>query len=158
MAEVLFYHLTRSPLEVTLPELLEKSRARGWKVLVRTGASERLGWLDERLWLGPDTGFLPHGLAGEPNSEEQPILLTDSKGASNGADILMLVDSAELDPGEVADFERVCVLFDGNDAAALASARTQWKDIVGAGCQAKYFAQEPTGWVQKQTSGAEVSG
>ncbi|MFT7524252.1 MAG: DNA polymerase-3 subunit chi, partial [Candidatus Paceibacteria bacterium] len=61
MAEVLFYHLTRTPLEVTLPDLLTKSRARGWNVVVRAGSAERLDWLDQRLWLGADTSFLAHG-------------------------------------------------------------------------------------------------
>ena len=37
MAEILFYHLTHSPLEAMLPDLLQKSLDRGWKVLVRSG-------------------------------------------------------------------------------------------------------------------------
>ena len=39
MAEVLFYHLTSSPLEASLPEMLERSLARGWRVV----AALRLG-------------------------------------------------------------------------------------------------------------------
>ena len=64
MGAVFFYHLTRSPLEATLPMLLGKARAVGWRVLVRGGNSARLKWLDEKLWLGGDAAFLAHGLSG----------------------------------------------------------------------------------------------
>ena len=37
MAEVGFYHLTRSPLEEALPRLLEKAYATGQRALVRVG-------------------------------------------------------------------------------------------------------------------------
>ena len=33
--EVWFYHLERTSLDQALPELLEKTLARGWKALVR---------------------------------------------------------------------------------------------------------------------------
>ncbi|HMR61928.1 DNA polymerase III subunit chi, partial [Amaricoccus sp.] len=46
MAEVLFYHLTATPLDRTLPDLLEKSLARGWRVLLRCGTQEGLAALD----------------------------------------------------------------------------------------------------------------
>ena len=35
MGVAYFYHLTRQPLEVTLPMLLGKSLAAGWRVVVR---------------------------------------------------------------------------------------------------------------------------
>ena len=34
MTEMLFYHLQRQPIEKVLPALLEKSLARGWRVVV----------------------------------------------------------------------------------------------------------------------------
>ena len=64
MGAAYFYHLTRAPLEAVLPMLLEKSVAAGWRVMVRGTDDDRMKWLDERLWLGRDDGFLPHGLAG----------------------------------------------------------------------------------------------
>ena len=59
MGAVYFYHLTRRPLEATLPMLLDKALDAGWRVLVRGTESARLDWLDEKLWLGPEDGFLP---------------------------------------------------------------------------------------------------
>lgn len=149
MAEVFFYHLTRTPLEVTLPELLEKSRARGWKALVKCGTSARMNWLDERLWTGQDAGFLPHAVSGGADDADQPVLLTLDETAANGAQILMAVDGASVSADEVERFQRVCVVFDGNDTAALDFARGQWKLLTDAGCPAKYWSQETGSWAQK---------
>ena len=41
--EIWFYHLERSTLDQVLPGLLEKTRERGWRALVRAeGRRERL--------------------------------------------------------------------------------------------------------------------
>ena len=94
MGEAWFYHLTESPLEATLPMLLEKSLAAGWRVVVKGGSAERLDWLDEKLWLGPKDGFLPHGIAGGEHDADQPVLLTTGTARPNGAGCLMAVDGA----------------------------------------------------------------
>lgn len=155
MGAVYFYHLTRTPLEAGLPPLLEKARAAGWRVVVRGTDEGRLDWLDERLWLGPEEGFLAHGRAGGPHDAEQPILLTTSPGAApNGAACLMAVDGAEVAPAEVSELERVCILFDGADPEAVAAARRQWTALTGAGCAAQYWRQEDGGgWKQKAARG-----
>ena len=150
MGAVYFYHLTRQPLERTLPMLLEKARGAGWSVLVRGTDKARLDWLDEKLWLGPEEGFLAHGRAGGPHDARQPVLLTDSKGmAVNEAQCLMSVDGAEVTCEEVASYERACILFDGNDEAATAHARTQWKALTDAGCAAQYWSEESGRWEKK---------
>jgi DNA polymerase-3 subunit chi len=149
MGEAYFYHLTRRPLEAALPQLLEASLARGWRVAVRGGDAERLAWLDEKLWLGPEDGFLPHGLAGGAHDARQPVLLTTGREMPNGAACLMAVDGAEVAPEEVETLDRVCVLFDGNDAAALERARGQWAALSKAGCRAQYWSEESGRWEKK---------
>lgn len=149
MAEVFFYHLTRTPLEATLPELLEKSASRGWKALVKSGQPDRVSWLDDRLWLGAENGFLAHGIAGGPHDGDQPVLISTASLAANGAAIMLAVDGAEVSMDDAARFERVCILFDGNDAAALDHARGQWKALTDAGCPARYWSQESGNWAEK---------
>jgi len=149
MAEVLFYHLTQSPLEATLPGLLQKSRARGWRALVRAGTEARLDWLDVALWKGDDAGFLAHGLAGGVHDCDQPILLACGPGNPNAANILFSVDGAAVENDEINAFTRVCILFDGNDTTALEVARRQWKTVSSAGFPALYWAQDDGRWVQK---------
>ena len=63
MAEVLFYHLDRQPLDRVLPGLLEKCLERGWRSVVQFGSEERLEAIDAHLWTYRDDGFLPHGTA-----------------------------------------------------------------------------------------------
>jgi DNA polymerase-3 subunit chi len=149
MGAVFFYHLTRQPLETTLPVLLGKARAAGWRCAVRGVDQNRMAWLDERLWLGADDGFLPHGLSGGAHDADQPILLTCDAGAANSPVCVMAVDGAEIDANEVAALERVCILFDGNDPAALQRARDQWKTLTDAGCAAQYWSEESGRWEKK---------
>lgn len=156
MGAVYFYHLTRHPLEVTLPQLLDKARHAGWHVLVRGVDEARMRWLDEKLWLGAEDRFLAHGLAGGAHDAQQPILLTTQPGQSaNGAACLMCIDGAALDASDVGALERTCVLFDGNDEAALAQARSQWKALTEAGCAAQYWSEASGRWEKKAETGSD---
>jgi|SRR6056297_668557 len=149
MGAAFFYHLTRKPLEVTLPMLLGKVMGAGWRVAVRGIDMERMKWLDQALWMGPEDGFLPHGLAGGPHDAAQPVLLTVAAEAANTPHCLMTVDGAGVTAGEVQALERVCVLFDGNDSAAVEAARGQWRNLTGAGCSAQYWSEESGRWEKK---------
>lgn len=142
--EVWFYHLERTGLDQVLPELLEKTLARGWKAIVRARQAERVEHLDGWLWSYRDESFLPHGPDDEPGAARQPILLTTGFENPNGADALFLVDGA--DPGELAGYARCVVLFDGRDEAALAAARAQWSQVKGRGLPVSYWRQRDRGW------------
>ena len=149
MGAVYFYHLTRRPLEATLPTLLERAGQAGWRVAVRGTDAARMAWLDEKLRLGDEAGFLAHGLAGGPQDADQPVLLTTDRVAGNDPQCVMAVDGAEVDPDEVEALDRVCVLFDGTNQAALAHARGQWKALKDAGCSAQYWSEESGRWEMK---------
>jgi DNA polymerase-3 subunit chi len=153
MGEAYFYHLTRAPLEQTLPVLLTRALGAGWRVAVRARDTARLEWLDDKLWLGPEDDFLPHGLAGGEHDAIQPVLLTTGAAANDPA-CVMTIDGAEITAGEVQALERVCILFDGNDDSAVQAARVQWKTLTGAGCGAKYWSEETGRWQMKAESPA----
>ncbi|MEZ5676317.1 MAG: DNA polymerase III subunit chi [Thalassovita sp.] len=148
MGAAFFYHLTHRRLEDALPALLGLSLKAGWKVAVRGPDRGRLDWLDQKLWLGPEDGFLPHGLAGGPHDALQPILLTTA-AAANDPQCLMSVDGAQVSPQEVQAMERVCILFDGGDPDAVQQARVQWKTLTDAGCSAQYWSEETGRWEKK---------
>lgn len=149
MGAVYFYHLTRNPLEVSLPMLLGKARQAGWKVAVRGPDADRLARLDDVLWQGPDDGFLPHGMAGGPHDADQPILLTTDPQAANAPDCVMSVHGADVSAEEVKALQRVCILFDGTNDDALQLARVQWKTLTDAGCSAQYWSEESGRWEMK---------
>ena len=149
MTEVLFYHLQRQPLEAVLPTLLERSLERGWRAVVRATSDERLAALDDHLWTFSDESFLPHGTDREPDAAEQPVVLTLSERNPNGAAVLFLVERAPV-PDDASAYQRLVLLFDGNDEDALAAAREQWKGVKAAGHDATYWQQDARGrWEKK---------
>jgi DNA polymerase-3 subunit chi len=150
--EVWFYHLERTSLDAALPELLEKTVARGWRALVRSTAAERVEHLDGWLWSYREDSFLAHGTAEEPMAERQPILITaaapDEARAPNQADVLFLIDGA--DPGDISPYQRCILLFDGRDEEALAAARKRWSAFKSGGHTVSYWRQgETSGWRQE---------
>ncbi len=153
MGAVLFYQITRSPVEETARTILGRALAQGWRVVVRGTDAAGLARLDADLWRGPAEDFLPHGLGGGPHDADQPVLLTDRPGRANGAQAVMLVDGAAVEPAEVAEVERVWLLFEGANEAALAAARAQWRSVTAAGLVAQYWSEESGKWEKKAEAG-----
>lgn len=149
MSEVFFYHLTETPLEAALPTLLEKSLERGWRVAVQGPHADRLAFLDRHLWSYGEQSFLPHGQAGGDYDARQPVLLTQSAEFPNEPQILMLIDGATAPSEQLDRFDRVCVLFDGNDEVATSEARSYWTQLKDAGADRKYWFQQGGRWTQK---------
>jgi DNA polymerase-3 subunit chi len=146
--DVYFYHLEHQTLERVLPNLLEKTLARGWRAVVQAGSEDRLEAIDLALWTYADDSFLAHGTARIGHASAQPIYLTLGNENPNDAGVRFLVDGAEAE--EFAGAERFVYVFDGHDADALASARGQWKAAKAAGCPVTYWQQSPNGrWEQK---------
>ncbi|MGL4727159.1 MAG: DNA polymerase III subunit chi [Bosea sp. (in: a-proteobacteria)] len=149
MTEAWFYHLQRQPLERVLPVLLERTLARGWKAVVQAGGEERLAALDDHLWTFSEESFLPHVTDKEADAALNPIVLTLSDENPNGAQVRFCVDGVGL-PQETTGYERLMLIFDGNDDEALASARSEWKRAKDAGLSASYWQQDEQGkWDKK---------
>lgn len=149
MTDILFYHLQNQPLEAVLPNLVEKSRERGWQAAIQAASEERLQALDDHLWTFRDDSFLPHGTDREPDAASQPVVLTLRDINPNAAAIRFLVEGADLPP-DAGDYERICVLFDGTDQDALLRAREQWKAAKAAGHAVAYWQQDDDGRWQKK--------
>ncbi|HYC02528.1 MAG TPA: DNA polymerase III subunit chi [Azospirillaceae bacterium] len=148
MAELHFYHLTRRTLEQALPELLEKSLAKGWRAVVLTASGERAEVLSQHLWTYKPDGFLPHGTAKDGKPAEQPVWLTAEDERPNGAQVLFQTDGAAS--ARLAEYERICDLFDGTDPDAVSAARKRWKAAKDEGHALTYWQQnERGGWEKK---------
>ena len=147
--ELFFYHLERRTLEDVLPNLLERSLARGWRAAVQAGSEERIEALNTLLWSYREDSFLPHGTARDGPAPAQPIYLTVTDENPNGAQVRFLVDGAEIADPE--SYERVVVIFDGRDEEAVASAREQWQAAKTQGLAVSYWQQDENGrWHKKE--------
>ena len=147
MAEIGFYHLTRTGSDQALPQLLGRTLAAGQRAVVICGSDERLAALDAALWLSANPDWLPHGTPTTGNAELQPIWLTTRDEAPNGARFLFLIDGA--DTAGLDAFERVFDLFDGGDEAAVGAARRRWTAARAAGHALTYWRQTALGWEKK---------
>jgi DNA polymerase-3 subunit chi len=149
MTEVLFYHLQGQKLESVLTPLLEKSLERGWKVAVQGASEERIDALDAHLWTFRDDGFLPHGTWREAEAAQQPVLLTLSDRNPSAANVRFLIDGAPL-PADAEAYQRIVLVFDGDDDDAVSAARAHWANAKTKGFEATYWQADERGrWVRK---------
>jgi DNA polymerase-3 subunit chi len=149
MTEILFYHLQRQPLDRVLPQLLEKSIERGWRVVVQASSDERIDALDAHLWTYRDDAFLAHGTWRESEPALQPVLLTVNGDNPNGAHVRFLIDGAPV-PDDAASYQRIVLMFDGEDDEAVAVARARWSEARENGFDATYWQADENGRWQKK--------
>ena len=120
--QVDFYQLAGTPIEKTVPQLAAKTLENSEKMLIIAEEDAMLSSLDEALWTYEATAFLPHGKATDAGPETQPVLLSASPTASNGARFALIADGKWRD--EMLAFDRVFYLFDDDH---IGEARKAWK-------------------------------
>jgi DNA polymerase-3 subunit chi len=146
---MLFYHLEAQPLERVLPSLLTRSLERGWRVVVQAASEERVDALDAHLWTFSDDGFLPHGTYRDAQAHEHPVLLTINDDNPNGATVRFLIDGAPV-PADADRYERIVLLFDGEDSEAVEAARARWQTAKAGGFEVTYWQTDENGrWQRK---------
>lgn len=139
-----FYHLASSPLEKVLPRICERLLEQGERLTIVV-ADAMLDDLDRQLWSYAREAFLPHGRAGAPDAERQPILLDAGTTASNGARNIAIADGRWRD--EALGFDRAFYFFDDEH---LADARQSWTTIKdNPKVEPRYWMKGPRGkWVE----------
>lgn len=137
--QVDFYQLSRDPVDRVVPLLAGKVLDSGERLLVVTRDAEQRQTLSRALW--DAEAFLAHGMADLPHAERQPILLSDSCAALNGARMALIADGRWRE--EAAEFARVFLLF---DEAGTVAARELWQVMAArAGVKRRIFKQTPRG-------------
>ena len=139
-----FWQVTDDPVEKVVALIARRALEGGARLLVVSANPEQRAAIARTLWqAGPDS-FLANGEAGAPGEERQPVLLSGSLAAPNGASHLILADGVFR---ESEGFARVFLLFPPDAAPA---ARAAWRAQDGrAGIERAYFAQEDGRWVKK---------
>jgi DNA polymerase III subunit chi len=146
--EISFYHLTKQPLNVALPKLLGKVIEAQMKAVIKVPSPVHMEDLDQALWTFDKASFLPHDTESSKYKDRQPIYITAGDDNPNGADVLVLTDSATAESFE--GYTRVLEMFDGNNPTAVESARSRWSSYKTDGHDLTYWQQSETGgWKKK---------
>ena len=149
MTEVLFYHLQDMLLENVLAavagEIAGARLAGGGAVDVE----ERADALDAHLWTYRDDSFLPHATWRAADAQDQPIVLAVEEGNPNRANVRFLIDNAAL-PADCDAYDRLVLVFNGDDDDALAAARGAWTDCKSRGFEVTYWQADERGRWQRR--------
>ncbi|WFL76494.1 DNA polymerase III subunit chi [Altererythrobacter arenosus] len=121
-----FYQLSRDPVERVTAMLARKVLQAGKRLLVLSADAEQREALSKELWRAGPEEFLANGDAAQPNVERQPILLSETPDAANGASMVLIADG-KWRP-EALGFERALLLFGPEDTEA---ARALWRELDG---------------------------
>jgi DNA polymerase-3 subunit chi len=131
-----------------LSPLIEKSLQRGWRVVVQAASEERIEALDAHLWTFRDDSFLAHGTWREAEASEQPVLLTVRDDNPNGALVRFLIEGAPV-PADASAYQRIVLIFDGEDPEAVAAARQRWSEGKAQGFDVTYWQTDAEGRWQR---------
>jgi len=143
--QVDFYHLTVTPLERALPQIVEKVVAGGGRLLIVSGNETQRGAIDKLLWAYAPESFLPHGCAGGEDDAAQPILIGADVEPANAACNVALIDGEWRD--QALTFDRAFHFF---DAERIGEARTAWKALADhEGVERNYWKQGDNGRWEK---------
>ena len=137
-----FYQLSRDPAEAVVPGLVVNTLKAGQRMLVVSGDAAQRAAVSQALWSHAPEGFLAHGEAGGAHNGRQPVLLSDSAEAANGAKFVALADGTWRDGLDA--FERVFLLF---GPAEIEGARGCWR-MLGErdGVDRKFWVQDGGKW------------
>jgi len=122
--QVDFYHLAATPIERVLPRIAERLLADGARLLVVADDDVLLARLDRQLWDYAPESFLAHGRDGGNDDTRQPVLLSASIVAANGARNVALADGVWREAA--LGFDRAFYLFDDT---RIDDARAQWRAL-----------------------------
>jgi len=139
-----FYLLSRDPVEATLPRIANSVKSAGQRLLVVSADEDQRATLDRTLWEQFPEDFLAHGGAGERHAARQPVLLSASCEAENGATHIAFADGLWRD--EALSFERAFLFF---DQRTIDRARGSWR-MLGErdGIERHFWKQEGGRWVE----------
>ena len=106
---------------------------------------------------GPTTtsNFLPHGTARDNDAALHPILLTTAEHNPNGAKVRFLIDGVPI-PADAASYDRIVLMFDGEDEDAVAAARERWSEAKAQGFDTDLLAARRAGALGQEGLSAEA--
>lgn len=139
-----FYQLSRDPVEHVLPQVAALILKEGQRLLVVSSDREQLFRISTRLWDAGPESFLANDHVDAPMPEVQPILLSPTCTAPNGATRIALTDGQFRE--EALAFDRTFYFF---DADTIDAARLSWRALAKReGVTPHFWRQEGGRWRQ----------
>jgi DNA polymerase-3 subunit chi len=140
-----FWQVTDDPIEKVVALIAQRTLDSGARLLVVSGNADQRSAIARALWQAGPESFLANGEADASGAERQPILLSATLDAPNGASHVVLADGQFR---EATGFERVFLLFTPEGAA---DARQAWSTLgTSDNIERAYYAQENRRWVKKR--------
>ncbi len=142
--QVDFYQLTRDPAEIVLPAIAQKILDQRQRLLVVSADTGQLETISKSLWAWKPDSFLANQKAGDGDDSIQPILLSNTPVANNGAKFIALADGSWRD--EAISFDRAFYLF---PPERTDDARAAWRTLGdNADIERRYWKQDGGKWVE----------
>ena len=155
-AVAMFYHLTRAGLDDTVAMIVTRATGQGWRVMLRGKDPACWAiWTTSCGWV-PRTAFCRTGWKAVRMTPISRCCWGRVRSPTPRGGWCLL-SGAEVQPDEVAGLERVWLLFDGADEAAVQAARGQWTRLTGWGMAAQYWADDSGAWVKKVEKAAALA-
>ncbi len=138
-----FWQLSRDPVEKVTALIAQRVLDQGQRLLVVSGEAQQRAAISKGLWSAGADSFLANGEEGTAGAQRQPILLSESIAATNGASHAIFADGQFRD---APHFARTFLLF---DETTLQHARQTWKALSAReGLERAFFRQEGGQWVK----------
>ncbi len=142
MARVDFYILPdqqRNNLRLFACRLAEKAWQQGHRILIQTDNADESRHMDDLLWTFRDGGFVPHGLAGDEEQDQHPILISHLDTAAGTFQLLINL-SARI-PADDA-FERIAEIVN-QEAQRKQQGREHYKIYRDKGVELHHHEMQP---------------
>lgn len=140
--QVDFYQLTRDPAEKVLPFIAQRVLDDKGRLLIVSDDSTQLDAISLSLWNAKADSFLAHAKTGEGDDALQPILLSGTTEAANGARFVAIADGNWRLVEKI--FDRVFYLFPPSHTD---NARAAWRAL-GDSIERRYWKQDGGKWMQ----------
>jgi len=138
-----FWQIANDGIEKVVALIARRVLDGGERLLVVSGDAEQRAEIARAMWRAGAESFLANGEASAPGADRQPILLSDTLDAVNGASHVVFADGAYRDP---TGFARAFLLF---DEATRADARKVWSSLGDEPDRERaFFRQEDGKWVK----------
>lgn len=145
MKKLDFWQVTDDPIEKVVALIAKRVLDEGARLLVVSENADQRAAISRALWTSGPESFLAHGEATSAYAARQPILLSPTLEAPNGANHVVFADGHFRDPD---GFQRAFLLFTPDRAPA---ARTAWSAQDGReDVERAYYAQEGGRWARKR--------